>query len=83
MGLGDYKLVVEGNSYGRLHGSLFLHEQSLRLTRQKVRIVLQTEKEVYAQGQIGQCSSILQLLTLFLCISPTHTYTSAILFLLL
>ena len=51
--LSDYKLVVEGNSYGRLHGSLFFHEQPLRIVRKHVEILLQTEKEIYAQGQNG------------------------------
>ena len=50
----DYKLVVEGNSYGRLHGSLFVHEQDLRLVRKHVKILLQTEREIYTEGQNGE-----------------------------
>ena len=53
----DYKLVVDGNSYGRLHGSLFFHEQNLRLARKEVKILLQTERDIYAQGQNGRSSS--------------------------
>ena len=50
----DYKLIVEGNSYGRLHGSLFFHEQPLKLARKQVKILLQTERDVYAEGQDGK-----------------------------
>ena len=50
----DYKLVVEGNSYGRLHGSLFVHEKDLRLARKHVKILLQTEREIYTEGQNGE-----------------------------
>ena len=50
----DYKLVVEGNSYGRLHGSLFVHEKDLRLARNNVKILLQTEREIYTEGQNGE-----------------------------
>ena len=52
----DYKLVVEGNSYGRLHGSLFFHEKDLRLARKHVKILLQTEREIYTEGQNGKLS---------------------------
>ena len=52
--LNEYKLVVEGNSYGRLHGSLFFHEQELRLARKHVKILLQTESEIYTEGQNGR-----------------------------
>ena len=54
----DYKLVVEGNSYGRLHGSLFFHEQKLRVARKLVKILLQTERDIYAEGQNGKFADI-------------------------
>ena len=52
----DYKLIVEGNSYGRLHGSLFFHEQPLKVARKQVKILLQTERDVYTEGQEGEIS---------------------------
>ena len=54
IGSDDYKLIVEGNSYGRLHGSLFFHEQQLKLAKKNVKILLQTERDVYAEGQDGK-----------------------------
>ena len=56
--LDDYKLIVEGNSYGRLHGSLFFHEQPLRMAKRNVKILLQTERDIYAEGQDGKYPSI-------------------------
>ena len=45
---------MEGNSYGRLHGSLFFHEQPLRMAKRNVKILLQTERDIYAEGQDGK-----------------------------
>ena len=49
---------MEGNSYGRLHGSLFFHEQPLRMAKRNVKILLQTERDIYAEGQDGKYPSI-------------------------
>jgi len=50
----SYSLDVEGNSYGKLHGSLFQHISRIKLKRQKVRVILQTEQNVYRQKQTGK-----------------------------
>ena len=52
----NYDLVVEGNDYGKFHGSLFLHKEKLRLKRPHVDILLETEQQVYKQGQTSECS---------------------------
>ena len=52
-----YDLVVEGNEYGKFHGSLFLHKEQLKLKRPHVDILLEAEQQVYKQGQTSKFHS--------------------------
>ena len=57
-----YDLVVEGNEYGTFHGSLFLHKEKLKLKRPHVDILLESEQQVYKQGQTSKLTCVYILL---------------------
>ena len=57
-----YDLVVEGNEYGTFHGSLFLHKEKLKLKRPHVDILLESEQQVYKQGQTSKLTCVYLLL---------------------
>ena len=61
----EYQLLVEGNAYGRFHGSLFLHKEKLKLRRPDVDILLETEQPLYRQGQIGKKLSMFEFVSPF------------------
>ena len=51
--LGNYTIRVEGNDYGSVRGSLFIHESSVDIFKPKLIFSIQLQQPLYIQTQTG------------------------------